>query len=52
LASKIQFQGVLIDVDKKTLLYSAIYHQEFEVWTPRLIQRAFASTSLFPFNPN
>jgi hypothetical protein len=37
LASKIQFQGVLIDADKKTLLYSAIYHQEFEVWTPRLI---------------
>jgi hypothetical protein len=47
----VEFVGLLFTSDYKDEVYSALYDVEETVFTPRLLNRAFLNTGLFPFNP-
>lgn len=49
--NKVQFRALLEGIAIHDELYKAVYQCEREVFTPRLIKRAFKNTGIFPYQP-
>jgi hypothetical protein len=51
LVEKVRLQQDATPLQLKMSLYQCAYSAEREAFTPRVIQRAFLTTGIFPFNP-